>query len=81
MEGGFGNEMVVYGEYDVKLVVHGGKLLELVAYINTNGGPSRREHSECRYRNVHPPQYGTGVRGYFRDSVQFLIEFVWSTYA
>jgi hypothetical protein len=24
-KGGFGNEMVVYGEYDVKLVVHGGK--------------------------------------------------------
>jgi hypothetical protein len=34
-----------------------GMVLELVAYINTNGRPSRRERSERRDSNVH----GAGV--------------------
>jgi hypothetical protein len=29
------------------------RLLELVAYINTSGGPNRREHSEHRDSDVH----------------------------
>jgi hypothetical protein len=32
-------------------------MLKLVAYINTSGGPSRREHSKRRNSNVH----GAGV--------------------
>jgi hypothetical protein len=73
-------------------------MLELVAYINTNGRPSRRELSERRDSDVHGVGVywpiciikfaggtirlwgcggnGTGVRGYFRDSVQLHTESV-----
>jgi hypothetical protein len=44
-----------------------GLMLELVAYINTSGRLSRREHSERRVSNVH------GV-WYFRDFLNASIQ-------
>jgi hypothetical protein len=38
-------------------------------------GPSRRERSERRDSDVHRAGYGTGVRGYFRDSVRNPVQF------
>jgi hypothetical protein len=74
---------------------HKIKMLELMAYINTSGRPSRRECSECCDSDIHGAGIywligvikftggtirlwgcGTGVRGYFRDYVQFRTESV-----